>query len=147
MAGATAEVLLPHTISDAEREQIEKYIRAAASSVEGKSFWIAGQPFTWYDRPADDDDFAIDIKELNPRGVVGICAMCRGPVSEAYLAMLAARLAQKLCGVVAIGGHIKSIADDAILVMEGRLVGEHGDYVTPEFLYHWIAHPKFRMIN
>lgn len=147
MAGATAEVLLRHTISSVEREHIENYIRTAASSVEGKSFWIAGQPFTWYDGPADEDDFALDIQGWRPRGVVGFCAMCRGPVSEAYLAMLVAHIALKLDGVVAMGGYIKSFADDGILVMEGRFEGKSGDYVTPEFLHHWIGHPKFRMIN
>ncbi|PWF46031.1 DUF6368 family protein [Massilia glaciei] len=147
MAGATAEVLLRQSISDGERELIENYIRTAASSVEGKSFWIAGRPFVWYDGPADEEELALDILGLNPCGVVGFCAMSRGPVSEAYLAMLVAHIAQKLDGVVALGGHIKSFADDGILVMEGRFEGAYGDYVTPEFLYHWIGHPKFRMIN
>lgn len=147
MAGATAEVLLGKSITVVEREFIENYIQTAASSVEGKSFWIAGQPFVWYDQPADDEDLALDIFGLKPRWEVGFCAMCRGPVSEAYLAMLVAHIAQKLDGVVALGGHIRSFADDGILVFEGRFEGEYSDYVTPEFLYHWIAHPKFRMIN
>lgn len=147
MAGATAEVLLRQSVSGDERELIENYIRTVASSVEGKSFWIAGQPFSWYDAPAEEEDLAIDIFGLKPRGVVGFCAMCRGSVSEAYLAMLVAHIAQKLDGVVALGGHIKSYTDDGILIMEGRFEGAYGDYVTPEFLYHWIGHPKFRMIN
>lgn len=147
MAGATAEVLLRQSISDGERELIENYIRTAASSVEGKSFWIAGQPFVWYDGTADEEELALDIFGLNPHGMVGFCAMCRGPVSEAYLAMLVARIAQKLDGVIALGGHIKSFADDGILVTEGRFEGAYGDYVTPEFLYHWIGHAKFRMMN
>lgn len=147
MAGATAEVLLRHTISGVEREQIENFIRTVASSVQGKSFWIAGQPFTWYEGPADKEDLELAIRGWSPRGVVGFCAMCRGPASEAYLAMLVAHIAQKFNGVVSIGGHIKSFVDDGILFMEGRVEGEYGDYVTPEFLYHWIGHPKFRMIN
>ena len=73
--------------------------------------------------------------------------MCRGQASEAYLAMLVARVAQKFNGLVALGGHIKLFTDDSILVMEGRYENEHEDCVTPEYLYHWINHPKFRMIN
>lgn len=147
MAGAAAEVLLGQLISDGERQLIENYIRAVASSVEGKSFWIAGLPFVWDNAPADEDDLAIDILGLKPRGVVGFCAMCRGSVSEAYLAMLVAHIAQKLDGVIALGGHIKSYANDGILIMEGRIEGANSDYATPEFLHHWINHPEFRMIN
>ncbi|MES2072007.1 MAG: DUF6368 family protein [Pseudomonadota bacterium] len=147
MAGATAEVLLPHTISDVGREELGNYIRTIASSVEENSFWVAGQPFIWYDEPAAGEVADQTVQGWSPRGVIGFCAMCRGLASETYLAMLVARVAQKFGGVVALGGHIKSFADDGILLMEGRFENEHEDYVTPEFLYHWISHPKFRMVN
>ena len=147
MSGASAEVLLRQLISDSERELVENYIRTVASSVEGKSFWIAGQPFGWYDTPADEEEHAPDILGLRPRGVVGVYAGCRGPVSDAYLAMLVARIAQELDGVVALGGHIESFPDDGIFITSGRFEGKDGDYVTPEFLHYWIGHPNFRMIN
>ncbi|WP_139232778.1 DUF6368 family protein [Duganella sp. CF458] len=147
MAGATARVLLRRTISQNERAELEHYIQSVASSVEGRAFWIAGQPFIWCDEPADEELAAQDIQGWNPGGVVTFCAMCRGLVSEAYLAMLVARVAQMLGGVIALGGYVRSFADDSILVMEGRLETEHEDYVTPEYLHHWIGHPSFRMIN
>lgn len=148
MAGAGAEVLLRAPISDVEREQLTTYLRSVASCVEDRSFWIAGQPFVfWTEDTVADDEWETDVLGWRPQGCIGFAAGCRGASSDAYLAMLLARVAQMFGGVVALGGRIDWLGDDAILVMEGYYAGQYEDYVTPEFLHYWIGHPKFRMIN
>jgi len=149
MAGACAEVLLRAPISDVEREQLTTYIRSVASYVEDRSFWIAGQPFSvWTEKPsADDEAWDMDALGWRPQGCIGFAAGCRSASSDAYLAMLLARVAQMFGGVIALRGRIDWLGDDAILVMEGYYAGQYEDYVTPEFLHYWIGHPKFRMVN
>lgn len=145
MAGACAEVLLPHSLSKAGREELDGYIRSIACVVEEQAFWIAGQPFSGYDEPADEDVRALTFAGWHPHTVLGFCAGCRGMVSEAYLAMLAARVAQMFNGVVALGGAISLPADDILLRREGRYRHDNADYLTADFLHQWIGHPKFRM--
>jgi len=149
MAGAAAEVLLRAPMSELEREQLRTYLRSVASCIENNAFWLAGQPFFFWteETAAADDAWDADALGWHPRGCIGFAAGCRGASSDAYLAMLAARVAQMFDGVVALGGHIDWLGEDAILVMEGRYAGQHEDYVTPEFLHYWIGHAKFRMIN
>jgi len=149
MAGASAEVLLRTSMSQFERDQLTSYLRSVASCVEDRSFWIAGQPFFFWteDAAVDDDAWDTDALGWHPQGSIGFAAGCRGASSDAYLAMLAARVAQMFDGVVALGGHMDWLGEDAILVMEGRHAGQYEDYVTPAFLHDWIGHPRFRMIN
>lgn len=139
--------MLPREISESDREELARYIRSVASEVEGSAFWVAGQPFVWYDALADAEERALTVFGQRPQAVIGFGAMCRGPVSEAYLAMLAARVAQMFDGVVAFGGRISSFAADGILVTEGREEHEGQDYLTAAFLHQWIHHPDFRMAN
>ena len=147
MAGACAQVLIPQQFSDTDRRKLESYIQSTASFVEGNSFWVAGQPFIWYEELVDDDTHDRVVLGWNPKYEIGFCAMCRGPVAEAYLAMLVARVAQMFGGVVAFGNHIARFASDVILVADGRFEYEDQDYLTPEFLHQWIHHPNFRMVN
>lgn len=148
MAGATAEVLLPQPISEIQRAALCSYIQSVACEVDGTSFWIAGRPFSWYDEPADNEVKTKVIQGWRPQAQIGFCAMCRGLASEAFLAMLVARVAQMFGGVIAFGDHIAGFTDDSfILHTDGRQEDADEDYLTPEFLHCWIGHPKFRMCN
>lgn len=147
MAGASALVLLRNKISDSQREELKNYIQSVASEVEEQSFWIAGRPFIWWDELAEEELAAQEVQGWHPQDVIGFAAMCRGLASETFLAMLAARVAQMFGGVIALGCHIRSFTSDSILVMEGRFEMEHEDYVTPDYLHHWIGHPAFRILN
>ena len=148
MAGATADVLLPNSLSGAQRLELDQFIQLVSSGIDGRSFWIAGQPFLWCEDCPDKEQKNIVVTGWSPKSVISFSAMCRGCVSDTFLAMLAAKVAEMFGGVIAFGGHINSFASDAfILTLDGRFQFEDEDVLTPQFLYQWLAHPNFTMVN
>jgi Family of unknown function (DUF6368) len=148
MSGAAAHVLLPSKLSDSQRNELSQFILLLSGSIEGTSFWIVGQPFSWYEVEPDEDELNIRVDGWSPKSTIGFCAHCRGVVSDAYLAMLVARTAEMFDGIIAFGGHISSFANDAaILTREGRYPHEHQNLLTANYLHQWVAHPNFAMAN
>lgn len=76
MAGATAAVLLRRHVSDTDREELRRYIKSVASSIEDQSFWIAGQPFVWAEGRPGGDDYETDVLGWTPVGTIEFGAMC-----------------------------------------------------------------------
>jgi hypothetical protein len=148
MSGPCAHVLLPNELSAAQHEELIHYLNIASSSVEGDAFWMAGRPFFWYTGRPDEEEVADFLPDWYPKAEVVFCAGCRGAASDFCLGMLVAKVAQMFGGIIALGGHIQSFTDDPfILLLEGRYQYEDEDLLTPEFMYHWIAHPHFKMVN
>lgn len=150
MAGSCAEVLLPRMLTEGDRRDLWELIRMVAGSMEeeGRAFWITGQPFSIYEPEVDDELPCVSPTGWAPQQAIGFCAGCRGQTGDLFLAMLVTRVAEMFGGLIAFGGSVESFTTDpSVLTLEGRYASESGDILTPSFMYYWVGHPQFKMVN
>ena len=150
MAGSCAEVLFPRTLTEDQWRELHAFIQSVAGSTEeeGRAFWITGQPFSIYEPELDEERLRVSPVGWVPQQAIGFCAGCRGQTGDLILAMLVTRVAEMFGGLIAFGGSVESFTNDpSILTLEGRYAFETGDILIPNFMYYWVGHPQFKMVN
>ena len=150
MAGSCAEVLFPKPLTEGQWRELHEFIQSVAGSTEekGRAFWITGQPFSIYEPELDEELLHVSPAGWVPQQAVGFCAGCRGQTGDLFLAMVVTRVAEMFGGLIAFGRSVESFTSDpSVLTHEGRYTSETGDILAPNFMYHWVGHPQFKMDN
>lgn len=150
MSGAAASVFLRSPLTAVQRAQLETFIGEASGSPDRQSFWVLGQPFTLSLHEPEDEERSFQLPGWSPAQTICICCHVRGQTGDVLLAFIAARVAEKFDGLIALEGKLTAYtANPSVLANEGRYASDElgVDVVTPGFLNYWAGMPDFRMCN
>lgn len=148
MAGPCISILTPNRLSKSDEETIWNYLNSISNTVEGKDFWISGQPFLVGFEEADEEEKALELNGWNPKSSIYYCAMCYNQASHVLLATIAIKTAELMKGMIILEGITGLTNNPAVLSVLGHIkTDNYGYIVEPSFLSYWIGEPEFRLLK
>ncbi|WP_404614698.1 DUF6368 family protein [Rhodanobacter hydrolyticus] len=164
MAGPTCSVLSPMNFAP---EQLVAELIALVGSADGRSGFVVrdtrtvggsyegdGRPFIWFVEPKSSAEMSLigDVCGFLPAQNIGLGAMCNQAIDHRILGDLALWIAERLAGVVDLGGTLPVPHDSpgrVLSVPYDTEAGWQSEYVVMDStaFRSWLSHSSFAMVK
>lgn len=166
MAGPTCAILLRHALSADDLALLDRVVASVSGEREGQDFWVTdtqsiggtyrgeGRPFL-YAIESEERDGA-ELTELThalgwlPETSIALAAMSNQREDHAILADLAAALAERLDGMIDLGGELQVPPGDGVAAIEYETISDRKArylVLSPRALRRWREQSTFAMVK
>lgn len=160
MAGPTAGIILPETLTRVKKNEIRLYLESISSEIRGKyDFSIEERPFLYTEGPEFEDELQVYIEEEVPEVIgwipqdsISFAAMCKSAQDHRILGELCLYFARELSGLINFGWTLGNLTDYRGMLYEIHYNKHNGlnsfyHMGNAEFMEYWLQHPNFHMIK